>query len=116
MTADRVNKKFIGNAGSLTSDAVYEIEITYVDGNGIYGSNAVQVLSAMTIGQGVRLNTLTFTPNYSTAVAYVNYSFDSNNNSSMIFQYRSTMDAMWITLPTSAVSVDRTGKLFTAVI
>jgi len=116
MTADRVNKKFTATASSLLSDAVYEIEVTYADADGLYGANTVQVVSGMTIGQGVQLNTLTFIPNYSTAVAYVNYSFDSNNNSSMIFQYRSTMDAMWITLPTSSVSVDRSGKLFAAVI
>lgn len=116
MTADRVNKKFTATIGGLTADTVYNIEVTYADTNGIYGANAVQTFSAMTVGQGATLTTMTFTPNYTTGVVYVNYNYDTNNNSSLSIQYRSTMDAMWTTLPSTSIGVNRGSKQFSAVI
>lgn len=108
---------FTINHGSLAPDTVYEFRATYKDASdgGPYGGNDVQILSAMTAGQAVTLSTLAVTPQYTKAVAEIAYDFDTNNNSTIDVQYRSSMDSIWTTLPPTAISVSRTPtKVFTA--
>ena len=118
MTADRVNKWFTSTVESLASDGVYEFRVIYADATdgGVFGGNPTQIVSAMTAGQAVNLTTISFTPQYTTAVVYVTYEFDTNANSTISLQYRSTMESIWTTVPPTSITVNRGSKLFTGVL
>lgn len=103
----------------LTADTVYEVRVTWADAadGGPFGGNPVQILSFMTPGQAVNLTTITVAPQYTTAVVTVAYDFDSNNNSSIDLQFRSSMETIWTTVPSTSITVSRTiPKVFTGVL
>lgn len=115
MTANRGSKTFSRTQSGLSSDTIYEFRVTYADADGV-GARNPQSITGMTIGQAVQLSSLTVSPQYQTAVVEAAYLYDTNNNSSVAIQYRSTMDFLWTTLDASTVLVNRGTKVFSALL
>lgn len=115
MTADRPTKKFTKTVTGLTSDTVYEFRITYSDAEGVQGINPLYI-TAMSSGAAVELTNITVSSRYTSAVVDVDYTYDTNNDSSVSIQYRRTMDSIWTTVPSSRISVNRTTKKFTTIL
>jgi hypothetical protein len=116
MTADRGNKWFTRNVTGLTSDAVYEFRVTYANASdSVRGPNPLSIV-AQTIGQAVQLSSIGASAQPTSAVVDIFYLFDTNNNSALSVQYRSTMSHLWTTVPTNLVTVNRGAKKFSTTI
>jgi hypothetical protein len=107
MTADRPNKKFTKTLTGLLDDNVYEIMVTFTDEDGTIGSNPL-VMTAQIVGKGSSLLLMGSSSSETSAVVSIFYEGDSNNNSFVDFQYRSSMDNVWTTVPFSKFRTDRT--------
>lgn len=114
-TADRVNKKFTRNVTGLSTDTTYEFRTTYADADGLTGTNPISV-TATTQGAAVSLASLNAVGQQTTAVVSTVYNYDSNNNSTITMQYRSNMDYLWTTVPSSQTTVNRGTKTFTTLL
>ena len=102
---------FIKTVSGLSAGTGYEFRVTYADSNGVYGGNPLST-TAMTEGQGIKMLSIVPTPSMSTSIIEVFYDFDTNNNSDMAIQYRSTFDKTWKTLSPNSIKVDRGNKRF----
>ena len=113
MTVNRSTKVFTKTVSGLSQDTIYELRVTYADASGVYGANP-QSVTVMTIGQAVQLNAITTTPQQTSAVVDTFYLYDTNDNSSLDVQYRSTRELLWTTLPATQIAADRANKKFIA--
>lgn len=111
MTADRVNKKFTYTATGLAADTIYEFWVQLYDPDGVYGSN-ILLTSAQTTGTGAALVAMGASPQATSAIVDVFYNYDANNNAHIEFQYRSTMEYLWTSVPFGNVHTDRAAKKF----
>jgi hypothetical protein len=114
-TKDSGNKWFTRTVSSLTSDVIYEFRTTWQDADGVYG-NSPQAVTAQTLGQAVQMTSIGASSQPTSSIIDVFYNFDTNNDSSLAVQYRSTMNHLWTTVPTTNVSVDRGAKKFSTII
>jgi hypothetical protein len=115
-TKDTVNKWFTRTVSGLTSDVIYEFRTTWQDADGVYGANNPQAVTAQTLGQAVQMLSIGASSQPTSSIIDVFYAFDTNNNSALAVQYRSTMNHLWTTVPTTNVSVDRGAKKFSTII
>lgn len=115
MTPDRVNKRFNMTPSSLALDTVYEFRATFADADGLTGFNPFTT-TATTRGQVAQLSSIGTSTTQTAATVDVLYLLDSNNNSSLSVQYKSTREMLWTTLDSESISVDRGAKKFTAII
>jgi hypothetical protein len=112
MTADRPNKRFTASITGLTEDTSYEVEVTYSDADGFIDGDATILGAATTLGPAIELLAVAATPNDISAVIVASYDFDTNENASCSFQYRSIRQNLWTAINSAAVSVDRVAKTF----
>lgn len=111
MTPDYINKRHLGSITGLTSDRVYEIQVSLFDIDGIYGPYPMSI-TTQTFGQSSAMSFIGATTNPTSAIVNVFYLQDSNNNASLECQYKSVMDTMWTTIPFSRFYADRVNNIF----
>src|SRR5690606_20652654 len=111
MTPNRATKTFTANITNLDPDTIYEFRVTFNDTDGSTGSN-VLLITAQTTGTAAGLERILASPSATSAIVEVFYEHDANNNAYVEFQYKSTMDDIWITVPFMNAHADRTMKKF----
>jgi hypothetical protein len=111
MTANRTTKVFTRNVTGLLSDGIYEFRVTYADADSVQGVNP-QYVVAQTIGQAIAVTSIGAITQATSLAIEVSYLYDTNNNSTMAIQYRSVMDYLWTTVPTTQIEVNRGTKRF----
>lgn len=118
MTANRSLKQFTTQLAGLDNDTTYDVEVTFTDSDAVRGTNPLNAV-ATTIGKGVRFASpiaITVTPSDVAAIVNVYYDLDTNDDSSVAVQYKSIRDALWTTVTSSAISVDRSAKQFRVIL
>ncbi|MES4793462.1 MAG: hypothetical protein C4321_11215, partial [Chloroflexota bacterium] len=113
MSVNRANKTFSYQFTGLANDTSYEIRATYSDPDGVFGPNPL-VGSIVTLGKSVQPQSIIVTPSATAATVTVTYQYDNNANSTLGLQYRSIHHAIWTTVNSSSLTVNRGSKRFTA--
>src|SRR5690606_20290896 len=111
-------KTFTATISGLENDTTYEVEVTWSDPDGVRDTNP-RVATATTLGRGVRFaspTAITAQPADTSVTLYIYYDLDTNNNSSVVVQYRSIREALWTTISDAAIGVDRSAKVFRVII
>jgi hypothetical protein len=109
-TADYTNRRHTANISGLTQNTIYEIKATYTDEN-VYGTNPLLSV-VQTAGDVVQLVSMSASELPTSIIITAQYAYDNNNNSSITLQYRSIYEAVWTTVPSHLISVNRTTKQF----
>lgn len=99
-----------GNITNLSSDSSYEARATITDSDG--GSTTTSSLAFNTTGRAVGPLSLTFETTPISVTMIATYLFDTNNNSTCVFQYRNVNERTWTTIQSINVAVNRTNKQF----
>lgn len=110
-TIDRGTKRATRTLTGLASDTIYEIRVTFSDTDGTIGAS-VLLITAQTTGTAAGFVAMGSSPSETSAVVDIIYEYDSNNNAYIEFQYKSTMDDIWTTVPFQNVHTDRAAKKF----
>lgn len=111
------HRYFYYNDVSLTPDTFYEFRVTIADANGTSGEtqNTTTILTHgnkayLTAGESITAKT------FATSVTLnVNYMGDSDDDSSIVVQYRPISEQAYTTVPSSFVTVNRSTNTFRTV-
>lgn len=115
MTADRPNKKFTKNIGSLSPDTIYQVRVTFADTDGVLGQNPLST-TGMTAGTSLAIEDISISPSYTSLSVEVGYDPDSdtNGNGKVMIRYRSAQDSsFWISgVPDGTIYNDTVNNVF----
>lgn len=106
MSPNRTTKTFSRTITGLTTDTIYDFQVTFADATGVVGGNPI-IATAMTIGQAVSLKAIGTSVQPTSALIDVLYEYDTNDNASISIQYRSVQNTLWTTLLSSSIVATR---------
>lgn len=100
MTPNRALEKFLGTATGLELDTMYQFKVDFYDTspNGANTGTNPALVSGMTTGRAASLFMVRAKTTFNSAVVSTNIEYDTNRNSRLNLQYKSTTSKVWNTV------------------